>query len=85
MPRGELVMAQIDQEISAYEAMREGLEREHMGKWVLVHNGELVAVFDSFELAAEDSVRRFGRGPCLLRQVGAPPVSLPASVMYHPA
>lgn len=78
-------MPEIDKEIAAYEEMKEHLESEYMGKWVLVHEGKLIAVFDEFEAAAEDSVKRFGRGPFLLRQVGAPPVSMPASVMYHPA
>ena len=29
-------------------------------------------------------IRRFGRGPFLIRQLGAPPASLPASVLYRP-
>jgi hypothetical protein len=76
-------MAELDIEISAYDAMRERLEAEHMGKWVLLKNRELVGVYDSFERAAEDAVDRFKGGPYLIRQVGAPPVSLPASVMYR--
>jgi hypothetical protein len=79
------VASDIDKEIAAYDALRNDLEAQHMGKWVLVHDGKLVAVFDSFEIAAEDAVRKFGRGPYLIRQVGAPPITLPASVMYHPA
>ena len=75
-------MAEIDAELAAYEGMRAQLEVEHMGKWVLVRQGELVGVFDSFDAAAEDAVRQFGRGPYLIRQIGAPPVTLPASVMY---
>ena len=75
-------MAEIDTEIAAYEGMRETLETEHMGKWVLLHEGKLVNIYDSFDAAAEDAVRQFGRGPYLIRQVGAPPVTLPASVMY---
>jgi hypothetical protein len=75
-------MAEIDAEITAYEAMREKLESEHMGKWVLVRTGNLVGVYDSFDMAAADAVRQFGRGPYLIRQVGAPPVTLPASLMY---
>jgi len=51
---------------------------------VLFHDESFVAVYDFFEDAAEDAVRRFGRGPYLIRQVGAPPVTLPASVMYQP-
>jgi hypothetical protein len=75
-------MAEIDNEIHAYEAMREKLETEHMGKWVLVRQEKLIGVYDSVDAAAEDAVRQFGRGPYLIRQIGAPPVTLPASVMY---
>lgn len=74
----------IDDEIVAYNALRQGLEADHIGKWALVHNRELVSLFDSFELAAEEAVKMFGRGPFLIRQIGALPLTLPASVMYHP-
>jgi len=76
-------MPEIEREISAYDDMREELESKHMGKWVLLYDGKLVGTYDSFDMAAEDAVRKFGGGPYLIRQVGAPPVSLPASVMYH--
>ena len=75
-------MADLDTELEAYERMRTDLEVKHTGKWVLVHNGQLIKVFDDFEATAEEAVRRFGRGPYLIRQVAAPPVTLPASVMY---
>jgi hypothetical protein len=55
-----------------------------LGKWVLIHNKDLIEIFDSAELAAKEAVRRFGRGPYLIRKVGAAPVTLPASVLYHP-
>ncbi|MDE2142737.1 MAG: hypothetical protein KGJ84_10030 [Elusimicrobia bacterium] len=77
-------MAEIDKEIEAYGRIRGGLERDHMGKWVLVHERQLVGLFDSFEAAADTAVAKFGRGPYLIRQIGAPPLVLPASVMYHP-
>ena len=77
-------MAELDQEIAAYEGMSKELEARHMGKWVLVHDLKLIAVYESFESAAEAAVRRFGRGPYLIRQIGAPPITLPASVMYRP-
>lgn len=76
-------MAELDQEISAYEGMRSELEAHHMGKWIVVHDFALIGVFDSFESAAQDAVAKFGRGPYLIRQVGAPPVTLPASLVYH--
>jgi hypothetical protein len=53
-------MADLDQEIAAYQEMRDSLEAKHTGK------GD-----------------QFGSGPYLIRQVGAPPVTLPASVVYN--
>ena len=76
-------MADIDTEIAAYERIRPDLEVQHTGKWVLVHDGQLINTFNNFEAAASEAVRSFGRGPYLIRQVSAPPVTLPASVMYH--
>ena len=77
-------MPDLDSELEAYETMRPDLENQHMGEWVIIHNRELVGVFSSLDEAASHAVRTLGRGPYLIRQVGAPPVTMPASVMYHP-
>ncbi len=76
-------MADVDKEIAAYEKIRAELESKHTGKWVLLKDEALIDLYDGFETAAEDAVKRFGRGPYLIRQVGAPPVTLPASVMFN--
>ena len=47
---------------------------------MIVRDGELVGLFDTFEEAAPCAVEKFGRGPYLIRRVGAPPVTLPASI-----
>ena len=78
-------MTTLSSQIAAYEEMRDLLEIDHFGRWVVFYGGELVDTYESFEDAAEDAVRRFGRGPYLIRQVGAPPVRLPASVWLRPA
>ena len=75
----------VNKEIAAYEKLQPELEANHMGKWVLIHEEKLVGVFESFEDAAEQAVEKFGRGPYVIRQVGASPVVLPASVMYRMA
>jgi len=75
-------MAELDQEIAAFEAMRQDLEAHKSGKWALVHGHDLVGAFDTFDAAANAAVTQFGRGPYLIRQIGAPPVILPASAMY---
>ena len=69
-------MASLDREIVAFDAMRDDLESHSMGKWVIVRDQRLVGAYDNFEIAATEAVRRFGRGPYLIRQIGAPPMTL---------
>ena len=77
-------MTTLKDEIAAFESMRNELEMEHLGEWVVVHERKLVGTYESFEEAADEAVRRFGRGPYLIRKIGDPPVTLPASVLYRP-
>jgi len=77
-------MTTLAKEISAYERMRNDLESEHFGEWVVIHDEQLIGAYESFELAADDATKKFGRGPYLIREVGGRPVSLPASVLYRP-
>jgi hypothetical protein len=74
----------LDRDIAAYDAQRQELEATCTGKYVLFHDSVRIGVYDDFQQVAEDAVRRFGRGPFLIRQVGAPDVVLPASVMFRP-
>lgn len=74
----------IDSEIAAFEGMRGELEAKQMGKWVLIESGSFVGAFESFDAAATVAAKRFGRGPYLIRQVGAKPVVMPASLMFAP-
>jgi hypothetical protein len=76
-------MATLDAEIATFERMKPDLERHHMGKWVVIHEEELVGAFDSLNSAASQAVSRFGRGPYLIRQVGTPAPFLPGSVLYR--
>ena len=78
-------MNALDAELTAYRREREQLESTHPGKWVLFKGAALISVHDTFEATAEDAVRRYGRGPYLIRQVGAPPMVIPASIYYQPA
>lgn len=77
-------MSPIQHEIDAFERQKEQLEADHLGQWVLVHDANVIGFYASFEQAADDAVLRFGSGPFLIRQIGAEPITLPASVMYRP-
>lgn len=79
----EHAMSELDNEIAAYETIRANLENHHMGQWVLVFGGKLEGVYHSFDDAAGEAVAKYGRGPYLIRQVGAAPMTMPASVMYN--
>jgi hypothetical protein len=75
-------MTDIQKEIEAFKAIQAQLEAEHMAKWVLIFHRELVGVYPSFDTAADVAIQRFGSGPFLIRQVGAQPVAVPASLAY---
>ena len=77
-------MDQLSKEMAAYDRMRDELERDYFGKWVIVRDEELVGTYDHSGDAADDAIRQFGRGPCLIKQVGEPPLTLPASILYRP-
>ena len=71
-------------DIAAYEAMQAELEASFLGRWVLIQDRTLIDTFDSFDEAARVAVAKFGRGPYLIRRIGAHSVTLPTSVMYGP-
>ena len=72
----------LDREIAVYERERERLEREHRGKFVLVRGDEIVGTFDTFQAAADEAVRRFGRGPYLIRRVFDEKLGISPAVLY---
>lgn len=78
-------MATLDQNLAAFDAKQAELTEKHNGQWVVFHDAKLAGAFDSFEKAAEHAVAKFGVGPYLIKQVGAPPITLPASVMFRVA
>ena len=74
----------LTQETALYERRKAEFEQEHRWEWVVIHGEEVVGFYDDFQDAAQIAVERFGRGPYLIRQIGIPKQSLPASVLYHP-
>ena len=77
-------MPALAREIATYDRIRDVLESKHFGEWVVVRDEELAGTYQDFQEAAAEAVKRFGRGPYLIRRVGAPPHTLPSSVMHRP-
>lgn len=78
-------MTILRRDIAAFDEMRDVLEAQHAGQWVVFHKGRFEGVYADFETAATDAVERFDDGPYLIRQVGAPPIQLPGGMVFTPA
>ena len=75
---------ELSAQIAKYESIQDVLEADFIGEWVVVYDEEFIGAYTSFEAAAEDAVEKFGSGPYLIRQVGAPAMILPPSMWYRP-
>jgi hypothetical protein len=71
-------------EMRTYQARQADLEKAYFGKFVVIKGEELIGAWDTLNAAADEAIRRFGRGPYLIRQVGAPRATLPSSVLFGP-
>lgn len=79
-------MSILGEDIVAFERMRADLEGKHLGKWAVFYKGKFQAVFADFDAAASEALDRFGKGPYLIRQIGAPAaVQLPGGMIFTPA
>ena len=58
-------------QILAYEELKEKLEREHFGKWAVIHGSEFVGAYESFSAAkAVATEKGLEVLDCYIRQVG---------------
>ena len=76
-------MATLDENIAVYNKMRDYLEMELFGRWVVFHDEQLAGSYVELEDAAVDAIKRFGRGPYLIRKVGKAPLRLPPRLWYQ--
>lgn len=67
-------MDDLAQEYAVYESMREELEAAHKGKFVLIKHVEVVGTYDTLDDALRVAVKRFGRGPYLIEEIGLPEI-----------
>jgi hypothetical protein len=71
-------------EIEAFEKMKDDLIAHHYGKFVIIKNQQLKGSFDTFDTAAREAIKLFGKGPYLIRRVSnEKPMTMPASVAYR--
>ena len=63
-------MDPLEMNIFAYGHIREHLELQHQGDWVVLHNRKLAGIYSSYEEAHEKALGRLGPGPYLIAEVG---------------
>ena len=73
----------LETEIRTFEARKADLEKTYPGKFVIFKGADFIGAWDTMNAAAGEAIKMFGRGPYLIRQVGAPSPNLPASVMFR--
>ena len=71
----------LEREIRAFEARRGELEKQYHRKFVIFHDDEFAGAFDDFDSAAREAIKRYGRGPYLIRQVGVATSYIPAGLL----
>ncbi|MCY4577992.1 MAG: hypothetical protein OXD31_03000 [Chloroflexi bacterium] len=74
----------LDKEHAAYEALREELERDRKGDWVIFHDEKLIGIYENFQDAAQDALDKYGLGPYLIKQIGVPVPAVRPFLLYTP-
>ena len=72
MTPSELFEHPLADEVLAYQGMQDDLEREHYGRWVIIHGSDMVGEdYESYQEAAA-AARELGLDvlACFIRQVG---------------
>ncbi|MCY3853222.1 MAG: hypothetical protein OXG03_06595 [Gammaproteobacteria bacterium] len=75
---------QLEKNRKAYEAVRSRLESKEPGRVALLHDGEMVAVYNDSGDAYDIGCERYGLGNFSIQKIGEPPVSLGIFTMCVP-
>lgn len=61
----------VKKQLLAYQSMKEELELDYLGKWVIIYEERLVGAHDTEDEACIDAVKRYGHSPFAIVQVGS--------------
>jgi hypothetical protein len=59
----------LEKELALYAQIKADLLKNHAGKFVLIKDEDFIGAYDSAENAYGEGVKRFGRGPFLVKKV----------------
>ena len=78
----QVVKSQLDRNQAAYEVFRADMEDEHMGRVVLMHDGEVVEVYNDSGDAYKIGCEKYGLGNFSLVNIGEQPINLGFFTMF---
>ena len=78
----EAGLVELRKNIEAYQAMKEDLVREHLGRLALFHDGDLIATYNDHGDAYDIGCEKFGLGNFSLKRIGEQPASLGVATLY---
>ena len=78
--------SQLEMNIKAYKEMEEDLLEHHFGKTALLHDGELIGVFDEKQAASKAGMFKYGEGNYSLKIIDRKAIRFrPRGPAYRPA
>ena len=76
--------SQLEKNRAAYNAIKEEMETEHFGRAALLHDGEIVEIYNDSGDAYAIGCEKFGLGNFSIEKIGEPPISLGVFTMCLP-
>ena len=77
-----LAMGELRKNRRTFNEIRRDLERDHSGRTALLHDGELVSIFNDRGDAYMIGCERFGEGRFSIKKIGVLPASFGAAASY---
>ena len=81
---GRKMNSQLEKNRAAYNAIKDEMEAEHFGRAALLHDGEVVEIYNDSGDAYAIGCEKFGLGNFSIENIGEPPISLGVFTMCLP-
>ena len=65
-----MTSSELQKNMASYDAMKDELKKEYVGKVALFSNGELEDIFNDFADAYKIGMHRFGEGKYSIKRIG---------------
>ncbi len=80
--RGDGPATELEKNWAAFKAQEESLKTENLGRTVLLHNGEIVQIYNDSGDAYSIGCEKFGLGKFSIQTIGEKPRSLGILTMH---